>query len=235
MNLKDLQKVIPEQWKMQSGRAGDKKGSVVAYIDARDVMKLLDEVVGPENWKDEYHVLLNNDVRCRLSIKCGDDWIGKEDVGTPSNQDAEKGAFSDAFKRAAVKWGVGRFLYDMEIKWVDLDSNGKPIDKFGKRIYDMTAYIKGLSTTQTQPQPTNSEVRAEEPKASAGVEIYCNKCGSSMREKTGPKGPFLGCSNYPNCRNTMPITVKLSAVNDKKVTESDLIMDAIVKDGPPPS
>lgn len=163
MNLKDLQKVIPEQWKIQTGKPGQPKGSVVAYIDARDVMKLLDEVVGPENWKDEYAVLASGDVKCRLSIKVGDDWIGKEDVGSQSDMEAEKGAFSDAFKRAGVKWGVGRFLYDLEVKWVDLDPNGKPIDKQGKRIYDMTAYIKGLTPTHQVVPPAPLQEKAQTP------------------------------------------------------------------------
>lgn len=200
MNLKDLQRVIPEQWKIQSKAKDGKSATLVAYIDARDVMKLLDEVVGPEGWKDEYIVLTTNDVKCCLSIKVGDEWIGKEDIGTQSDYEAEKGAFSDAFKRAAVKWGVGRFLYDLEMQKVALDQYGGPIDGNGHRIWNLTEYVHSLKNKPKQQEEPKYE--PVETKPAHVTDIACEKCGSAMKEKKGPRGPFLGCSNYPTCKNT---------------------------------
>ncbi|HEY8505096.1 MAG TPA: Rad52/Rad22 family DNA repair protein [Gemmataceae bacterium] len=97
----------------------------VAYVDARVIQDRLDEVLGVENWQDEYQLLPDNSVLCRLRLKLGKRWITKMDVGSPSEQpdggDRLKAAFSDALKRAAVKFGVGRYLYRLPAQWVDYD------------------------------------------------------------------------------------------------------------------
>ena len=87
----------------------------LAYIDARVIEDRLDEVVGVEGWQDEYETLADSSVVCRLKLKLGEHWVTKMDVGSPSEQpdsgDRMKAAFSDALKRAAVKFGIGRYLY----------------------------------------------------------------------------------------------------------------------------
>lgn len=108
---------------------------VVAYIDARDVMDRLDQVVGAENWKAEPVWHEGGLVECRLSIRVNGEWIAKTDVGGESEQpdphDKAKAAVSDALKRAAVHWGIGRYLYRLDDMWVDWDADkrrpkGKP-------------------------------------------------------------------------------------------------------------
>lgn len=99
----------------------------LAYIDARSVLHRLDAVVGIANWRDRYTVLPGGCVECELSLRIDGEWIGKSDVGTPSDQhggDEVKAAYSDALKRAAVRWGIGRFLYDMEMPWTPINANG---------------------------------------------------------------------------------------------------------------
>lgn len=107
------------------------KCRAVAYIDARAVQKRLDDVIGPENWQDEYEVLNQGSVICRLSIWIADRWIVKSDVGSLSEQsddgDKLKAAFSDALKRAAVKWGIGRYLYYLPFATADFDNDRKRI------------------------------------------------------------------------------------------------------------
>ena len=98
--------------------APGRSGKQLDYIDARYVMDTLDKVVGPAFWQDEYRTVVEGGstqtgVVCRLSINVdGEGWLAKEDVGTESNIEGTKGSYSDAFKRAAVKWGIGRDLYD---------------------------------------------------------------------------------------------------------------------------
>lgn len=110
------------------------KGMALAYIDARDVMRRLDEVCGPERWQDEYPWSDGRRVVCRIGIKIdrsgpdgGDDteWVWKTDGAGDTDTEGEKGALSDAFKRAAVKWGVGRYLYDVEAPWVEIEQKGQ--------------------------------------------------------------------------------------------------------------
>lgn len=101
----------------------------LAYIDARDVMDRLDDVVGPANWKDEMIPLENGNVMCHLSIRINDEWVTKTDVGGPSEQpdqgDRLKAAFSDAMKRAAVKWGIARYICQMDTIWCSYDPKSK--------------------------------------------------------------------------------------------------------------
>lgn len=110
-------------WKPQSVKGN--RALAICYIDARNVMDRLDAVVGPMNWQDEYTPLPDGSVVCRLAVRCGDEWIPKADVGSPSEQpdggDRLKAAFSDALKRAGVKWGIGRYLYDLPHQWCDYD------------------------------------------------------------------------------------------------------------------
>jgi hypothetical protein len=81
------------------------------YVDARYVQDLLDEVVGPANWRTEFQDT-HDGVRCTLFILVkGIGWVGKADAGVPSMIEPVKGAHSDAFKRAAVHWGIARDLY----------------------------------------------------------------------------------------------------------------------------
>ncbi len=106
-------------WRVGARTQDKKKGIALAYIDARDVMERLDDVVGPENWQDRYEFHGSRTV-CYLSLRLEGEWIIKADGAGDSDVEAEKGAISDALKRAAVKWGIGRDLYDMPNLWVDL-------------------------------------------------------------------------------------------------------------------
>lgn len=106
-------------------------GMALAYIDARDVMVRLDEVVGPENWSDSYHETAKGMMLCTLSLRIHGEWVSKTDGAGETDVEAEKGKVSDAFKRAAVKWGIGRYLYDVPTVWVECDAKSKQITKAG--------------------------------------------------------------------------------------------------------
>lgn len=130
MNIADLSAEFPRDaisWRAQSlTKAGD-KALALAYIDARDVMERLDAVCGPAGWQCDYPHADAKTV-CRIGIKIGDEWVWKANGAGDSDIEAEKGALSDAFKRAAVLWGIGRYLYTIVSPWVPCDtyeSNGK--------------------------------------------------------------------------------------------------------------
>lgn len=123
------------------------RGLIVPYIDARCVMDRLDEVVGPEAWSDEYFALAEGVIRCRLTVA----GVSKEDVGLG---DDPKSAFSDALKRAAVKFGLGRFLYDSEKLWGPLDDRGQIKDpEAAKRA------VLGMGTKQVPRTNGHARVR----------------------------------------------------------------------------
>ena len=103
-----------DQVKWRVGRKTKKGDSalVLAYIDARNVMDRLDKVMGVENWKDHYS-FEGTRVICHLSIRkdLKSEWITKEDCAGDTQVEGEKGGMSDAFKRAAVKFGINRDMY----------------------------------------------------------------------------------------------------------------------------
>lgn len=106
--------------KRNQGKA--KNAIALAYIDARDVMDRLDEVVGNSNWEDSYTETPNGRVICTLRINFpGGGWISKSDGAGDTGTEGEKGAISDALKRAAVKFGVGRYLYAFPNTWYPCD------------------------------------------------------------------------------------------------------------------
>lgn len=88
------------------------KCSLLLYKNARVDMKILDELYTPMGWR-RTHKLIGNNLYCLVEVWDAEkrEWIGKEDVGTESATEAEKGQASDAFKRACVNWGIGRELY----------------------------------------------------------------------------------------------------------------------------
>lgn len=90
----------------------------LAYIDARCVMDRLDNVVGPDNWMTEFTETAKGRVLCKLSIKYNGEWITKTDGAGESKTEGEKGAISDALKRAAVQFGINRSMYDFDSSWV---------------------------------------------------------------------------------------------------------------------
>ena len=111
-------------WRLGRLNAEKTKGQALAYLDARDVMDRLDAVCGPANWQCDYpHA--NAKTVCRIGILTEAGWVWKADGAGDSDIEAEKGALSDAFKRSAVRWGIGRYLYDLDSPWVAVELKGR--------------------------------------------------------------------------------------------------------------
>lgn len=128
MNLQELKKELPYKWRVQS--ANQWGASCVAYIDARYVQDILDEVCGAENWQvkfEEHKGNLFASIGINTSTTEGkENWVWKSDCGTESQVEKEKGEASDSFKRAGVMWGIGRFLYSKTIVKLPVkEKNGK--------------------------------------------------------------------------------------------------------------
>lgn len=94
--------------------------SLLLYKNARVDMTKMDDLFGPMNWSRK-HDVVNGNLFCTVAVR-GEDgvWVSKQDVGTESNTEKEKGEASDAFKRACVNWGIGRELYTAPFVWVNL-------------------------------------------------------------------------------------------------------------------
>jgi len=135
--FKQLSKPFPaEDIEWRIGRAGKKKDGriwalALAYIDARAVMDRLDAVFGPDNWQDSYRKEGDAYI-CKLSLRIGDEWISKEDAADSTDIEAVKGGVSGALKRAAVKWGLGRYLYNLTESFVEIADKGGNGARYGK-------------------------------------------------------------------------------------------------------
>lgn len=158
MNIKDLSKPLPienVEFRIQSINNG-KFATILAYKDARVDMQRLDEVVGALNWKREH---TRDNKNCIVSIwdKDKKQWISKEDTGTESNTEKEKGLASDSFKRACFNWGIGRELYDypvIKVKLFDAEvmetGNAKPKYRASYN-FDLKKWSWGLSFENGKP------------------------------------------------------------------------------------
>jgi hypothetical protein len=122
-------------WRIGSTNADKSKGMALAYIDARDVQDRLDEVCGLGGWQNRYIPMHDKKTVCEIGILVHREdfavagvyaeWVWKADGAGDSDVEAEKGALSDAFKRSAVKWGIGRYLYDIPSPWVAITAAGR--------------------------------------------------------------------------------------------------------------
>jgi hypothetical protein len=135
-------------WRVGSMSKDKSKAKALAYIDARDVMRRLDEVMGAD-WQCEYVPMPNGTTCCKISLRIDGEWRSRSNGAGATDIEGEKGGFSDAFKRAAVLWGVGQYLYDVDSPWVRVNE-WKQIDDA-----DMPR-LRGLLAKQ------NPETRAHE-------------------------------------------------------------------------
>lgn len=128
--LKKLAAPFPEsaiKWRAAvSGLNGKGEPFVLAvpYIDARAIQSRLDDVIGAENWMAEYRQGANNGTMCKLSLRIGGEWIAKEDGADLTEIEPIKGGISNAYRRCAVVWGVGRYLYKLSSMYGTIAENG---------------------------------------------------------------------------------------------------------------
>lgn len=172
MDLADLSEPFPQDavhWRAQTLTKSGDKALALAYLDARDVQDRLDEVCGPENWQCEYHETPKGRMICRIGILINGEWVWKSDGSGDTDIEGEKGGISSAFKRAAVPWGVGRYLYRLKSPWVPCESgewNGKK--QWRKWTADPWDYVRGDTPApkhHKEPEPFDAPATRDRIKA----------------------------------------------------------------------
>lgn len=189
------------EWRLQ--RTFESKGSTmglaVPYVTNRAIQSRLDEVVGLNNWHNDYkpwHGTGKKDSQiCGISIYFEDrGWITKWDGAEDTDIEPIKGGLSDSMKRAAVQWGIGRVLYNMDVVFVDVEQRGKSWviakkeqSKLDKAYLDM---LQALGLTPAKPIGTQAqltpETSAEQPEPKAPAPAPASKSQSSGAK---PKAP----------------------------------------------
>lgn len=148
----------PEQidWRAGSTNADKTRCMALAYIDARTVMDRLDEVMGPY-WSCRYVPMHNGTTCCEIGLAIDKEtWSWRGNGAGATDYEAEKGAYSDAFKRAAVLWGVGRYLYGIKSPWVACEAKGKSVIIADSELPRLRALLPGYS-----PPASKGASRAE--------------------------------------------------------------------------
>lgn len=138
--------------------------SVLLYKDARVDQRLLDEVVGPFNWQRK-HEVINGNLYCTVGIfdESKQQWVYKQDVGTESYTEKEKGQASDSFKRACFNWGIGRELYTAPYIWipascVNIVSKGNGFTTYDKFYVKNISYDKNRKINGLQIVDKNNKI-----------------------------------------------------------------------------
>lgn len=185
-DLEKLREPFPEDeidWKVQrSGVKGnDPWAMVVPFVDARAIMKRLDDVAGAENWQTKL-IPTANGMLCELSLRIDGEWVGKMDGSDETDYEPFKGGISKALVRAAVHWGIGRELYNRPnvfarfverntagARWTKIDGrefwwipNTEPVEKQSKTAATATAAPAGTAASGApKAQPSDIQQPGE--------------------------------------------------------------------------
>lgn len=178
--------------------------SLLLFKDARADQRLLDEVFTPFGWK-RTHQMIDGNLYCTVEIwdQEKQQWIGKQDVGTASYSEKEKGQASDSFKRACFNWGIGRELYTAPFIWIPADK--VTIQRKGDKYvnynrfsvfsisYNEQREITALSIINERGEPVyekksfsvNTNLKAKEPEKAGGLTPLQRKTLEKELERTG--------------------------------------------------
>ena len=169
-------------WRAGAANSEGTKALALAYIDARAVMDRLDEVVGPMNWADTFEEWKAGAVKAGIGIRNSDEWVWKFDGADDTNFEATKGGFSDAFKRCAVKWGVGRYLYQLPGVWVPCRKVGNTVKLVQTPSLPDWALPEGSASPET-PSSTKEDTStaSEETPEEASAPAYWRLANQALR------------------------------------------------------
>jgi hypothetical protein len=165
-------------------RNGKTQAVVVAYVDARAVQDRLDKVVGPANWSFDWTPLIQTNTaitaaKGTLTI-CG---VSKSDVGDAGQTEPTKASVSDCFKRAAVQWGIARYIYALPVMFATLEKRGNSWILPDAEERRLRAQLGGGQTRQ-QPEREYKAEGAADP-ATSDEEVYVE---AGVEEPTVPTG-----------------------------------------------
>jgi hypothetical protein len=147
-------------------------------------MERLDKVVGPANWTNEFREGPGGGVICKLSLCLNGVWISKEDGADRTNIEATKGGLSGSMKRAAVQWGIGRYLYSLKEGYAVVSENGSHYQAADRKNNKYQAFKWDPptlppwalpSSREEQPQQPNSQQQQQRPTQGQGVDMITDQ------------------------------------------------------------
>lgn len=158
-------------WRVTNTAKDKTRGLAAPYVKSRAIQTRFDQVVGPFNWRDEYkpwHTVGDNSSQlCGLAVYCEErgEWVQKWDGAENTDYEPVKGGISDSFKRAAVLWGIGRYLYSIDGVWVDIEQRGKSYiipDREMPRLVEAYQKAVGAPPSNVSPLPTGRKNQSKQ-------------------------------------------------------------------------
>lgn len=232
MNLKDLKAPFPaEDIEWRISRAGKKNGKiwakVLAYVTNRAIMDRLDDVCSPDRWRNDFEKGPDGGVLCGISILVYDEdpfnynaWVTKWDGAENTNIDPVKGGLSGSMKRAAVQWGIGRYLYNLDEGWADVGPDGAhygrlPKDKGGDSFrWDPPKLPAWALPTNGKPDAKAEDKSRDELKAMGEALDEMGSIGSGVDEMHDAVDQFLAGTGW---------------TDDKKAAAKDWLYTRVTK------
>lgn len=194
------------EWRIGQRTKDGKKATLLCYLTARAVQERLDAVAGPGGWRDSYVPIIDGGKAagflCTLELEVSPGvWVGKSDASDVTDIEALKGGVSGALKRAAVKWGIGRYLYGVDSRYhTILDGYGPdgsvyspigdPKDKKPGHIIPPKLPDWALPSKKATTPPLKEVPPPEEPKAgtSSGAALLAHLIPEDVAAKLVEKG-----------------------------------------------
>lgn len=186
--LKELKSPFPYEdidWKVQVTNKDKTQGMAVAYLDSRAIQKRLDEAVGAMNWTNEFMLWQDKAQICGIGLYDAErsTWVMKYDGAENTDIEPVKGGLSDSFKRAAVLWGIGRYLYDMGSIWVAIEPNGKSWrikkEEYAKLRRHYDANVDALFDDAPAPKAQSQDNAEQEPPETANYDYVIKSASDS--------------------------------------------------------
>ena len=220
LNPKEMQQALakpfaPEdlEWRLQNTTEEKMRGLAVPYVTNRAIQNRLDEVCGPENWYNDFKPWHSNGKKeaqlCGIAIYFeGRGFITKWDGAEDSDIESVKGGLSDSMKRAAVQWGIGRVLYDLNTVWVEIEKRGRSfVIKDSERAKLDNAYLSALKRLGLTPA------------AACGIQSLLTP--KNLPWQTAPEENAPAASPQPKQGNFQPAPASAPQRADQPATRSD--------------
>ena len=156
------------EWRLQVTNKEQMRGMAVPYVTSRAIQDRLDNVVGSENWCNKFMVWQESGNKraqlCGLSIYLEErkEWVTKWDGAEDTDIEPVKGGLSDAMKRAAVQWGIGRILYWLAPVWVNIAPRGASFviqqNEYNRLTDAYLTALRNMGLTPAQPGALQSQL-----------------------------------------------------------------------------
>lgn len=184
------------EWRTAYNKKDKTQGFAVPFVNSRAIQERLDKIFGPENWQNEFTVAPSAEGSssayvCTISIYSPErrEWIKKSDGAGATDIEPVKGGLSGALKRAASVLGIGRYLYNLEGLWVDIEQRGTSYVIKDSEYQKLTVHYNRQMAEHKKGKKTDSTENPEQPKAQekpAGADIKFRVVKSAVRN--GAKG-----------------------------------------------